>query len=135
MLTRDVCREEGIRLNVYRPSIVYGDSRTGRSLRFNALYYPVKAALFLRDLYLRTSARRGGEAAEMGIRLEGRRGPSCPSIEVGAGRRQPHPGRLLRPGFPGHPGGALDGGIYHLVNRRLKRIEDIVEYAMRIFRL
>ena len=44
------CRDAGISLSVYRPAIVCGDSRTGRSLRFNALYHPVRTLLFLRDL-------------------------------------------------------------------------------------
>ncbi len=34
----ETCRREGIRLSIYRPSIVYGDSRSGRSLLFNAFY-------------------------------------------------------------------------------------------------
>jgi nucleoside-diphosphate-sugar epimerase len=52
------CAEAGIRLSVYRPAIVCGDSETGRSLRFNALYHPVRTLLFLRDL---------PEAAAIGI--------------------------------------------------------------------
>ncbi len=42
MAAADCCSREGIRLNIFRPSIVYGHSRTGKTLRFNALYYPVK---------------------------------------------------------------------------------------------
>jgi dTDP-4-dehydrorhamnose reductase len=71
ILARDICRREGIRLSVYRPSIVYGDSRTGRTLRFNALYYPVKAAVLLRDIYASDIRERGGaKAAAMGVRID-----------------------------------------------------------------
>ena len=34
------CEKNSIPLTIIRPSIVYGDSRTGRSLKFNALYFP-----------------------------------------------------------------------------------------------
>ena len=37
------CREGGLRYTIIRPSIVYGDSVSGRSLKFNALYYPVRS--------------------------------------------------------------------------------------------
>ena len=46
------CEREGIPWTVLRPSIVYGDSVTGRALRFNALYYPVKCLKKIRDLLL-----------------------------------------------------------------------------------
>jgi len=66
------CRKAGIPLTIYRPSIVYGHSDTGRSLLFNALYYPVRTALFLKELYERDIHERGGQkAAVMGVRLDG----------------------------------------------------------------
>ena len=37
------CRMLGIPFTIIRPSIVYGDSRSGRANRFNALYIHVKA--------------------------------------------------------------------------------------------
>ena len=65
------CREMHLPLSIYRPSIVYGDSRTGRSLLFNALYHPVRTALFIKDLYERDILERGGrKAVEMGVRME-----------------------------------------------------------------
>jgi len=138
VMARDLCRREGIRLNVYRPSIVYGDSRTGRALRFNAVYFPVKAAVFLRDIYIADIRDRGGhKATGMAIRME-------------------EDGRLFMPLRieAGGPGGlnlvpidhcvdalmavfedALDGGVYHIVSPRPTKIEAIVEYAERLFRL
>ena len=138
VLARDLCRREGIRLNVYRPSIVYGDSRTGRSLRFNALYFPVKAAVFLRDIYLADIRERGGrKAAELGIRMKEDGGLFMPlRIEVGR-----EGGLNLVPidhcvgVFMAILEDGLEGGVYHIVNSRPTKIEDIVDHAKRLFRL
>ncbi len=70
-LARRTCAENGIRLNIYRPSIVYGHSRTGKTFRFNALYYPVRTLLFLRNLYERDIRESGGGRADaMGARMD-----------------------------------------------------------------
>ena len=138
ILARDVCRREGIRLNVYRPSIVYGDSRTGRTLRFNALYYPVKAAVFLRDIYLADIRERGGrKASELGIRIK-ENGHLFMPIRIEVGREG---GINLVPidhcvdVFRAILEDCLEGGIYHIVNSRATRIEDIVAQAKNLFRL
>jgi nucleoside-diphosphate-sugar epimerase len=138
IMARDVCRREGIRLSVYRPTIVYGDSRTGRTLRFNALYFPVKAAVFLRDIYLADIRERGGrKAAELGIRLTERGGLVMP-IRVEVAREG---GINLVPVdhcvrvFMAIMEDELEGGIYHIANPRPTRIEDIVAFAKRHFRL
>ncbi|MCX6568685.1 MAG: SDR family oxidoreductase [Candidatus Aminicenantes bacterium] len=138
ILARDVCRREGIRLNVYRPSIVYGDSRTGRTLRFNALYFPVKAAVFLRDIYLADIRERGGQkAAELGIRMM-EKGDLVMPIRIEVGREG---GINLVPidhcvdAFMAILGDGLEGGVYHIVNSRPTRIEDLVLHAKRLFRL
>lgn len=138
ILARDLCQREGIRLNVYRPSIVYGDSRTGRTLRFNALYFPVKAAVFLRDIYLADIRERGGrKASELGIRMKENGHLFMPiRIEVG------HEGGInLVPidhcvdVFMAILEDGLEGGVYHIVNSRPTTIEDIVDHAKRLFRL
>jgi thioester reductase-like protein len=54
-----LCEKEGIRVNIYRPSIVYGSSKTGRSLKFNGLYYLIKALLFLKDVYEKDIRKNG----------------------------------------------------------------------------
>ena len=138
ILARDACRREGIRLNVYRPSIVYGDSRTGRTLRFNALYYPVKAAVFLRDIYLADIRERGGrKASELGIRMK-ENGHLFMPIRIEVGREG---GINLVPidhcvdVFMAILEDCLEGGIYHIVNSRATRIEDIVDQAKYLFRL
>jgi nucleoside-diphosphate-sugar epimerase len=138
VLARDVCRREGIRLNVVRPSIVYGDSRTGRTLRFNALYFPVKALVFLRDIYLLDIRQRGGrKAAELGIRLEGDGTVFMPlRIEVGReGGINLVPIDHCVDVFMAILEDGLDGGIYHIVNPRSTGIGELVAYTRRFFRI
>ncbi|MGM0532621.1 MAG: SDR family oxidoreductase [Bacteroidota bacterium] len=54
------CEKHSIPLTIIRPSIVYGDSQTGRSLKFNALYFPLKSLKFVRDIYLNDIKNHGG---------------------------------------------------------------------------
>jgi nucleoside-diphosphate-sugar epimerase len=134
----DRCRAEGIRLSIYRPSIVYGDSRTGRSLRFNAVYYPVKTAVFLRDLYDADIRERGGIKAEMmGVRRESDGGLYMPiRMEVKeAGGINLVPVDYFVEVFMALLEEGLEGGIFQVVNPGLKKIEDIIDYAKRLFRI
>ncbi len=137
-LATEICRESGIRLSIYRPSIVYGHSKTGRSLIFNALYYPVRTALFLRKLFEADICDRDGRRAiEMGVHIDDNGWMHMPiRMEVGEGG-----GINLVPvdffvrAFAAIREEAPDGGIYHLVNPRLKRIQDIIGYSTRLFRI
>ncbi|GFO58011.1 hypothetical protein GMST_03360 [Geomonas silvestris] len=54
------CRELGLPYSILRPSIVYGDCRTGRSNSFTALYHHVKALELIRGIYLNDLASQGG---------------------------------------------------------------------------
>lgn len=64
------CLDHNVQHTITRPSIVYGDSETGRSLRFNALYYPVKAISYIRDIYSDDIRLNGGiKSAEAGISI------------------------------------------------------------------
>jgi len=65
------CGLYGVPFTIIRPSIVYGDSRSGRSTRFNALYYHVKALYFIREIYLNDIKKNGGrKSREYDIHLE-----------------------------------------------------------------
>jgi nucleoside-diphosphate-sugar epimerase len=57
------CEREGIAYTILRPSIVYGDSRNGRSTRFDAMYHPVRSLAVLRDIYLDDIRLSGGQKA------------------------------------------------------------------------
>lgn len=137
-LARDACRQAGLPLTVFRPSIVYGHSETGRSLLFNALYYPVRTAVFLRNLFEADIRERGGRrAAEMGVRLEKAGWMYMPvrmDIEDGGGINLIPIDFFVR-AFAAIREEALDGGIFHLVNPRPKKIERIIDYGQRLFRI
>ena len=65
------CDKNDIPLSIIRPSIVYGDSQSGRSLKFNALYFPVRSAQSIRDIYLNDIMNNGGlKAAKNGIFID-----------------------------------------------------------------
>jgi nucleoside-diphosphate-sugar epimerase len=67
----EFCEKNSISLSIIRPSIVYGDSQSGRSLKFNALYFPVRSALAIRDIYLNDLRNNGGlKAAKNGIYID-----------------------------------------------------------------
>ncbi len=132
------CDEAGLRWSIYRPSIVYGDSRTGRSLLFNAVYYPVRMALMIRDFCERDFRESGGKrAAEMGVRLADDRSMTLPlRIPVAdEGGLNLVPVDYFVDALLTLMDEGKGGGIYHIVNPDLKRVEDIIAYASRLFGL
>jgi nucleoside-diphosphate-sugar epimerase len=138
-LCLEACRGAGLRLNIYRPSIVYGDHRSGRSLRFNALYYPVKTIHFLKNLYLQDIREKGGKKArEMGVEL---RADGRLFLPLRIGRRQGSlnliPIDYFTQGFMALFEEALggDGDIFHLVSSRPSHTRDIVAYVKRFMNL
>lgn len=65
------CTSNSIPYTIIRPSVVYGDSRTGRSLRFNALYFPIQSARYLQDIYLNDIKNgEGKKSKELGIYID-----------------------------------------------------------------
>ena len=54
------CREGEIPFTIIRPSIVYGNSISGRSLKFNALYYPVRFLQYIKEIYLKDIENNSG---------------------------------------------------------------------------
>ena len=69
-MARARCRAGTIRLTIYRPSVVCGDSRTGRSLLFNAVITPSGRRSSSGIRSRSTSGSGGGRAAAMGVTLE-----------------------------------------------------------------
>ena len=59
------CIQENLPFTIIRPSVVYGDSETGRSLRFNALYYPVRSLQIIRDIYLKDIKFNNGKKVDV----------------------------------------------------------------------
>jgi nucleoside-diphosphate-sugar epimerase len=65
------CQKNSIYLSIIRPSIVYGDSQNGRSLKFNALYFPIRSVQSIRDIYLNDLNNNGGiKAAKNGVCID-----------------------------------------------------------------
>jgi len=132
------CAEAGVDLAIYRPSIVYGDSRTGRSRLFNAVYFPVRTALFIKDTYEKDIRERGGKkAAEMGVRIEADGSIHLPlRIQVAReGGLDLIPVDFFTAAFLALMEKAPGGGVFHIVNGRPKRIEDIIDYSCRLFHM
>lgn len=132
------CQEKNIRLCILRPSIVTGDSRTGRTFRFNALYYPVKTALFLARLYREDIRDRGGEKArEAGVTLEPDGALRLP-LRIESGTQNGInliPVDFFTEAFLALTDRKVPAGIYHIVNPRQTGIADIIDYARDQFQL
>lgn len=137
-MVAEQCPREGIRWAIYRPSIVYGDSRTGKSLSFRALYYPVRTVLYIKNLYQTDMlAQDGRRAKEMGVQMEADGTIRLPlRLEVNAeGGINLIPVDFFLQAFMALWEDNPEGGILHLVNPRPKRIEDLIEYTQRLFRI
>ncbi len=132
------CGREGIRLSIYRPSIVYGDSASGRSTKFNAVYYPVKTLLFLKNLYERDIREEGGaRAREMGVEFTGE-GALCLPIRVKVaanGGLNLVPVNYFTEAFMTIMEECPNGGIFHIVNQKPRRIEDLIDYTKTLFKI
>lgn len=132
------CAAMGIPLTIYRPSIVYGHSQTGRTLQFSALYYPVRTALFMKRLYETDIRERGGErAAAMGVHLEADGSLYLPvRLEIcEGGGLNVIPVDFFLAAFFAIMEGASEGGIYHIVDERVTPIEELVAYTQTLFDL
>ncbi|HUH65937.1 MAG TPA: SDR family oxidoreductase [Syntrophales bacterium] len=132
------CQEEGIMLSIYRPPIIYGNSKTGRSILFNAVYYPIRTVLFLKELYEADIRERGGhKARELGVRLNGDGSLHLPiRVEVSEnGGINLIPIDYFVAAFMAIMDDCTEGGIFHVVNQRLKRVEDIINYTKRLFNI
>jgi nucleoside-diphosphate-sugar epimerase len=137
-LAAERCAAAGIRLTIYRPSIVYGHSETGRSLLFNALYYPVRTAVFLKNLYETDIRERGGrKAAEMGASLDEDGYIHMPiriAVEEGSGIDVIPVDFFVR-AFGVIREEATDGGVFHVVSGRGTNLEDVIGYTRALFRI
>ncbi|MDP4204983.1 MAG: SDR family oxidoreductase [Bacteroidota bacterium] len=65
------CRKHKIPLTTIRPTIVYGCAESGRSFRFNALYYPIRSLQYIRDIYLHDILYHNGKrSSQAGVLLD-----------------------------------------------------------------
>jgi nucleoside-diphosphate-sugar epimerase len=123
---------------IIRPSIVYGDSVTGRATRFNALYYHVKSLQFIRDVYVNDILKHGGlKARDHGASL-GDNGVLKLQLRVFLPQR----GMInLIPidYFTAAALGIMDqaeaGSVYHITSDAPKTLAQLAEYCETFLRL
>ena len=130
------CSEEGIRLSVYRPSIIYGDSRSGRTLLFNGLYYPIRTVVFFKKLYEEDIEKHDGiKAKEIGAERRGNGNLYLPlRVEATSpGGINVIPIDYFVQAFTAIMDECSEGGFYHIVNKRITVIEDLARYTERFF--
>jgi nucleoside-diphosphate-sugar epimerase len=131
------CGREGIGYTIIRPSIVYGDSRSGRSTRFNALYHPVRSLACLRDIYVDDIRHRGGhKATACGIAL--RDGVVRLPLRVFLARRGQVdliPVDYFVSAVMAIIERAESGAIYHLTSDAPKTIDDLAAFSQAFLRL
>jgi len=134
--TAAACARAGIRLSIYRPSVIYGDSETGRTLLFNGLYYPVRTVAFLKDLFEKDLTERGGgRAVEMGVRRESDGRLYLPlRVEAdGRGGVNLIPIDYFVRAFTAIFEDGLDGGIFHVTNVEPTGLAQLAEFTERFF--
>lgn len=66
----DFCKQNNLEFSILRPSIVFGDSKTGKALKFNGLYYPVKSLLYTRDIFKKAIISGKKNHEQWGIGLD-----------------------------------------------------------------
>ena len=132
-LAADICEARGTELVILRPSITCGHSVTGRSLRFNALYYPVRTFILLRDSMRRDIIENDSARAKaMGVSIDPLDRVELPVNLPGEGALNLINIDYLVEAALGifHSGGT---GIFHLVNPRPSSVEEVTEYLSQYY--
>ncbi len=137
-MAANICSQAGIRLNIFRPTIVYGDSRTGRSIRFNALYYPIKLVHYLSELYRKDiRENHGSHASKMGVSLDAEGYLELP-VRITNGKN----GKLNVIPIDFFVQTVLklmqrswEGNIFHIANPSPVFIDQIISYIARFFHI
>ena len=133
-IIRRYCENNGVPLSILRPSIVYGHSKTGISLKFNALYYPVKSLSYIRDIFVKDIIEQGGgRSKQWGVSL-GDDGILCLPLAV----YLPNRGSVNLIPVDYFVESALciiehsgSGGIYHITSDNPPDMTTLMEYSER----
>jgi len=132
------CQREGIRSSIYRPSIVYGDSTSGRSLLFNAFYFPTRLAHSVKTICEKDLLEGDGQYAHrMGVR---RMNDGSMYVPVRIERTEGGTLNLLPIDFLASACIAImeecpEGGIFHLVNPRENTLDELLPCMERFLKL
>lgn len=134
----DYCQKNNINYNIFRPSIVYGHSQTGFSLRFNALYFPVKILAYLGNLYKDDiDNNQGKKAKKMGVY---RTKDSKIFLPMRVQKKENGRINIIPVDFFVKSVVALimeqnDKSIFHIVSPHPQTLETLVKYVMDFFRV
>lgn len=128
------CAEGGIVTTIYRPSITIGNSHTGRTLIFNAFYFPIKIGWFLKQLFERDIDENNGvNAKKMGV-ARTKDGNIYIPIRIPTGTIENPFINLVSIDFVTDAcltimRDCLQGGIFHIVNDHTTRLKNIITFA------
>ena len=126
-LITNLCREKGIELTIFRPSITYGDTTTGKSLRFNALYFPVRTLLFFKDSLKKDILERSGQrAAQLGVSINENGTINLPLTFPGSGGLNLVPINFLVEAVTAIMDSG-ENGIFHIVNPQIETIHQLAQ--------
>ena len=132
----ETCGREGIRVNIYRPSITYGDSRTGKSLSFKAFYIPFRAGHYLKKLFERDiEENKGLKAEKLGVRKT-EDGKIYIPIRIGkidGSLFDLVPIDFAVDGCIAIMKNCLDGDIFHLVSRKPSTLDELILFGEKFF--
>ncbi len=130
------CGREKIRVNIYRPSIIYGDSRTGKSLSFKAFYVPFRAGHYLKKLFERDiEENKGLQTEKMGVRKTDD-GKIYMPIRIGkidGSSFNLVPIDFTVDGCMAIMENYFDGGIFHLVSRKPNTLDELILFGEKFF--
>jgi len=122
------CENNTIPFTIIRPSIVYGDSHTGRSLRFNALYFPLQSIKYIKEIYLNDIINHGGKkSGQLGIFIDDKGYIFLP-LRIylpKEGALNLIPVNYFVKATMKIIDNATSGGIYHLTNNSPTKLENI----------
>ena len=135
-LSTKVCTRTGIRLKIYRAGIVCGESRKGRTFRFNGLYYPLKSIHRLIESFKASLLQKDGEKARrMGVGfVHGNRLmlPLTIRVTENAGIN------IIPVDYFSHMfikimEAGNQGGIFHITQEENCSVSDLIEYTRKYF--
>lgn len=132
------CKKNEIPFTIIRPSVVYGDSRTGRALKFNALYFPLQSLKCVRDIYLNDIKNHNGKKShQLGIFIDKENNLVLPMRvylpEEGAINLVPvdyFVNAAMKVITRSNP-----GGIYHITNNAPTKLEIINSYNEKLMKI
>lgn len=132
------CIRHSIPYTIIRPSVVYGDSHTGRSLKFNALYFPIQSARYLQDIYLNDILTGDGKKSkELGIHIdpEGNLFMPLKICLPQRGSLNIIPVDYFTDATIKIIGNAQSGGIFHLTNSSPTYLDTIAGYNEKLMKV